>query len=155
MSYWLLKSEPTAFSFDDLSRCPAQTSPWDGVRNYQARNFLKAMLPGDPAFFYHSSCAEPAIVGEVHVVRAAYPDFTAFDPTQLHYDPKSDPTQPRWYCVDVQWVRRIQPPLTLAQLHRVPALADFALLKRGNRLSVLPVTPVQWAQILALSPQLQ
>jgi predicted RNA-binding protein with PUA-like domain len=153
MAYWLLKSEPSAFSIDDLAQAPMQTAMWDGVRNYQARNFLKAMQLGDAGLFYHSSCAVPAIVGELAIVRTAYPDPTALDSANHHYDPRSTQAQPRWVCVDVQLVRRWQMPLTLAQLHQSVELADFTLLKRGNRLSVLPVTAQQWVQLLALRSQ--
>lgn len=150
MNYWLLKSEPAVFSWADLTRRPAQTSPWDGVRNYQARNFLRQMQLHDQVFFYHSSCATPAIIGLGQIVRTAYPDPTAFDPTHPYHDPKSQPNQPRWFCVDVQAMHPLSVPVTLSQLRTLPALADLALLKRGNRLSVLPVTPTQWAQITQL-----
>lgn len=152
MDYWLLKSEPTTFSINDLETAPEQTTPWEGVRNYQARNFLRDGLRlGDQAFFYHSGTASPAIVGLVEVVRAGYPDETAFDPTSIYYDPASTPAQPRWYRVDVRFVRRLRRPITLAELkpHR-EALGELALLRRGNRLSVLPVTAEQWAFILTL-----
>lgn len=152
MDYWLLKSEPTTFSIADLETAPEQTTPWEGVRNYQARNFLRDGLQlGDQAFFYHSGTASPAIVGLVEVVRAGYPDETAFDPASPYYDPASTPDQPRWYRVDVRLLRRLRRPLTLAELkqHR-EAMGELTLLRRGNRLSVLPVTAEQWAFILAL-----
>lgn len=153
MGYWLLKSEPTVFGLTDLEIAPEQTTPWEGVRNYQARNFLRdGMRRGDQAFFYHSSTANPAIVGVVEVVREGYPDETAFDPASLYYDPASPHDRPRWYRVDVRLVRRLRRPVALAELRRHhDALADFALLRRGNRLSVLPVTEAQWAFVLALA----
>jgi predicted RNA-binding protein with PUA-like domain len=152
VGYWLLKSEPTVFGFADLTSAPEQTTPWEGVRNYQARNFLRDGLRlGDQAFFYHSSTANPAIVGIVEVVREGYPDETAFDPASPYYDSTSTRERPRWYRVDVRLVRRLRRPVTLAELKRHrDALADFALLRRGNRLSVLPVTAAQWGFVLAL-----
>ena len=152
MGYWLLKSEPTAFGIADLEAAPNQTTPWEGVRNYQARNYLRDdMRLGDQAFFYHSGTAHPAIVGLVEVVRAGYPDETAFDPASRYHDPASTPAHPRWYRVDVRLVRRLRREVTLAELKRhAEALGDFPLLRRGNRLSVLPVTAAQWTAILAL-----
>jgi len=153
MNYWLLKSEPTAFSIADLQAASEQTTPWEGVRNYQARNFLRDGLRlGDLAFFYHSGIPRPAIVGLAEVTREGYPDETAFDPGSPYYDPTSTPDQPRWYRVDVRLIRRLHRPITLAELkRRQDALGDFALLQRGNRLSVLPVTAAQWAFILMLA----
>ena len=155
MNYWLLKSEPTTFGIADLEAAPDQTTPWEGVRNYQARNFLRDGLRlGDQAFFHHSGTASPAIVGIVEVVRAGYPDETAFDPASPYHDPASTPEHPRWYRVDVRLVRRLHREITLAELKRhQDGLGDFALLRRGNRLSVLPVTAAQWALILALEAQ--
>ncbi|QQS54801.1 MAG: EVE domain-containing protein [Candidatus Competibacteraceae bacterium] len=152
MSYWLLKSEPRAFGVIDLENAPNQTTPWEGVRNYQARNFLRDGLRlGDQAFFYHSGTTNPAIVGIVEVVRAAYPDETAFDPGSPYHDPASTPDRPRWYRVDVRLVRRLRRPITLTELKRhQETLGDFPLLRLGNRLSVLPVTAAQWACVLAL-----
>jgi predicted RNA-binding protein with PUA-like domain len=152
MGYWLLKSEPTAFGIADLEAAPDQTTPWEGVRNYQARNYLRDGLAlGDQAFFYHSSTAQPAIVGLVEVVRAGYPDETAFDPASRYHDPASTPANPRWYRVDVRLIRRLRREVTLAELKRhAEGLGDFPLLRRGNRLSVLPVTAAQWTAILAL-----
>lgn len=152
MNYWLLKSEPSVFGIADLEAAPNQITPWEGVRNYQARNFLRDGLQlGDQAFFYHSSATPPAIVGVVEVVREAYPDATAFDPASPYHDPASTPSNPRWYRVDVRLIRRLQREITLAELKRhQDALSDFALLRRGNRLSVLPVSAAQWAFILAL-----
>ncbi|RMG30602.1 MAG: EVE domain-containing protein [Gammaproteobacteria bacterium] len=149
MNYWLMKSEPDVYSIDDLER--AGVDHWEGVRNYQARNMLRdAMKAGDLAFFYHSNCKTPAIVGIMEIVREGYPDPTAFDPASKYYDPKSDPARPRWYMVDVKYVRHLERPLPLAELKRHPELADLPLVRRGNRLSIMPVTPAQWAFILGL-----
>lgn len=151
MNYWLMKSEPDAFSIDDLRQRPKQTEPWDGVRNYQARNMLRdQMKKGDLAFFYHSSCAEPGIVGVMEIVRAGYPDSSAFDPEDHHYDPKSSPDAPRWFRVDVRFKHKLRRTITLAELKEQPKLADMGLLARGNRLSVMPVTRRQWDIILGL-----
>jgi len=153
MSYWLLKSEPGAFSIDDLAASPGRKTAWDGVRNFQARNFMRdGMKKGDLAFFYHSSCAEPGIVGIVEITREAYPDATAFDPGDKHFDGASKPGDPRWYVVDVRLKRKLAEPLTLAKLkqHAGLSLSELRLLKRGNRLSVMPVTAKEWQFILAL-----
>ncbi len=155
MNYWLLKSEPTTFGIADLEAAPDQTTPWEGVRNYQARNFLRDGLRlGDRAFFYHSGTTHPAIVGIVEVARAGYPDETAFDPESPYHDPASTPEHPRWYRVDARLVRRLRREITLTELKRHRnILGDFALLRRGNRLSVLPVTAAQWVFMLALETQ--
>jgi predicted RNA-binding protein with PUA-like domain len=152
MNYWLIKSEPGTFSIDDLAARPNRTEHWDGVRNYQARNMMRdRMKAGDQVFFYHSNAAPPGIVAIAEVVREGYPDFTAFDPESKHYDPKSDPDNPRWYMVDIRLVRRLRRMITLTELKRHEhALGDFALLRRGNRLSIMPVTPAQWALISRL-----
>lgn len=151
MNHWLLKSEPDTFSIADLARRPGRTEHWDGVRNYQARNYLRdGMRRGDLAFFYHSSCAVPGIAGIVEIVREGYPDFTAFDPGHPHYDPGSTPDKPRWYMVDVRLRRRFKHVISLQELKACPALAGMRLLARGNRLSVLPVTAAEWSAILAL-----
>ena len=147
MAYWLLKSEPQSFSIDNLQEKPKGTDAWDGVRNYQARNFLRAMQLSDLAFFYHSSCPVPGIVGTVKVVKTAYPDKTAFDPGNPHYDPNSTPEKPRWSCVDVKWVSTLRKIITLQTLKQIPELRNMCLLKRGNRLSVTPVTPQEWSII--------
>lgn len=150
--YWLMKSEPTCFSLDDLERSPGGAAPWDGVRNYQARNLLRdAIGPGDGVLFYHSSCAEPAIVGLAEVVRAGYPDHTALDPRSAHYDPKASPANPIWYMVDVIFRRRLPRPLTRADLAGHPVLAGMEVMKRGSRLSVQPVTAEQWQAVLSLA----
>ncbi|KAA6185078.1 EVE domain-containing protein [Thiohalocapsa marina] len=153
MRYWLMKSEPDAFGIDDLAARPGQTEPWDGVRNYQARNMMRDdMQPGDQILFYHSNCNPPGIVGIAEVARAAYPDHTAFDPDAKYHDPKSDPANPRWYMVDVRYVRHLRRQITLAELkaHADGALQDFPLVRRGNRLSIMPVEPAQWDFILGL-----
>jgi predicted RNA-binding protein with PUA-like domain len=151
MNHWLMKSEPESFSIEDLMRRPQQTEPWDGVRNYQARNWLRdAMRVGDHAFFYHSNCAEPGIVGIVLIVRAGYPDDTALDPDNHHYDPKHTADKPRWYCVDVRFVRRLKRVITLAEMKESLELKGFALVQRGSRLSVMPVSAAHWKTILAL-----
>jgi len=153
MNYWLMKSEPGEFSIGDLAASPKGTTFWDGVRNYQARNFMRdQMKKGDLAFFYHSSCAEPAIAGIVEIVREAYPDETAFDPNNKHYDAKSDRANPRWYGVDIRIKRVLKKPLTLAKLKYFAGdrLSELQLLKRGNRLSVMPVSKKDWQFILKL-----
>jgi predicted RNA-binding protein with PUA-like domain len=154
MAYWLMKSEPSTFSIDDLAASPRKTTHWDGVRNFQARNFMRdEMRRGDLAFFYHSNCAEPGIVGIVKVVKTGYPDFTAFDPSDKHYDPESIPAKPRWYMVDVQFQRKLKRTITLATLreHADRGLKGLALLRRGNRLSITPVSAAHWKFILALA----
>lgn len=151
MNYWLMKSEPSTFGIDDLKSRPGGVEPWDGVRNYQARNFMRDdMKKGDPVFFYHSNCAEPGIVGIATVASKSYPDPTAFDPEDSHYDPKSNPDNPRWYLVDVKYRRKFKRTITLQELKSHKALADMKLLARGNRLSIMPVTKKQWDYILDL-----
>ena len=152
MSYWLMKSEPEEFSLCDLRDAPRSTDCWDGVRNYQARNMMRDdMRQGDLAFFYHSNCPEPAIVGIMEVVRCGYPDHTAFDPGNHHYDPASKNDAPRWFMVDVRYVRHLKRPVTLAELRLLEGeLPDLPLLRRGNRLSVMPVSKPAWKYILSL-----
>jgi len=151
MKYWLMKSEPSEFGIDDLIAMPGQTEHWDGVRNYQARNMMRDdMKIGNQVFFYHSNCAEPGIVGIMEVVKESYPDFTAFDPDDKHFDPKSDPDNPRWFMVDIKFVRKLSRTITLKELKEKPELADLALVRRGNRLSIIPVTEQQWEFILGL-----
>jgi predicted RNA-binding protein with PUA-like domain len=145
-----MKSEPDAFSIDNLASTPKQTDHWEGVRNYQARNFMRAMKRGDLAFFYHSNCAEPGIVGIVKIVRDAYSDFTAFDPKSPFFDPKSSASNPRWDMVDVRLVRRLKRLISLSELKRHRALRTMHLVQRGSRLSVMPVTPAQWKTILKM-----
>ena len=145
-----MKSEPETFSVDDLASCPKQTEHWDGVRNYQARNFMRAMKRGDRAFFYHSNCPEPGIVGIVRIVREAYPDFTAVDPKSPYFDPKSSDSNARWDMVDVRLVRRLKRLIPLSELKRHRALRTMPLVQRGNRLSIMPVTAAQWQTILTM-----
>ena len=144
MAFWLMKSEPEEASIDHLAVAPGQTLPWVGVRNYQARNFMRdAMQIGDRAFFYHSGCAEPGIAGICEVCSEPYPDVTQFVAVDPYFDPKSNPEQPRWWLRDVRFVKKT-PYLTLAELRRHPELADMRLLVRGNRLSITPVTGDEW-----------
>lgn len=151
MNYWLLKSEPTTYCIDDLIKAPKKTTHWDGVRNYQARNMLRGeMKVGDFAFFYHSNCPTPGITGIVEVVKAGYPDFTAFDPEDHHYDPQSDPDKPRWFMVDVKFVKKFKTTLSLDVLRSNPALKNMMILRKGNRLSVTPLTKKEWEVILRL-----
>jgi predicted RNA-binding protein with PUA-like domain len=146
-----MKSEPDVFGIEDLKRCPAKTEPWDGVRNYQARNMMRDdMKKGDLVFFYHSNCKQPGIVGIMKVVREGYPDHTAFDAKEKYFDPKSDPDNPRWYMVDVRYVRMLKRVITLTELKTHKQLAEFPLVRRGNRLSVMPVSKKDWDFILAL-----
>ena len=153
MNYWLMKSEPNDFSIDDLRAAPGRETCWDGVRNYQARNFMRdQMKRGDLVFFYHSNCPQPGIAGIATVCREAYPDHTAFDPNDKHYDPKSDPNNPRWYMVDISYQRKLQRLISLSELreHGDGQLKHLALLRRGNRLSVTPVGGREWDFILSL-----
>jgi predicted RNA-binding protein with PUA-like domain len=150
MNYWLFKTEPGCFSFDDLKNRPGMTETWDGVRNYQARNFLRDTIKkGDRVLFYHSSIAEPAIVGIAEVVREGYPDSTARDPNGEHFDPKSSLENPIWYMVDVRYVTPLNTRVTLEQIKGNPLLADMPLVNR-SRVSIQPVTAEQWRIILAL-----
>jgi predicted RNA-binding protein with PUA-like domain len=149
--YWLLKSEPSTFSFDDLLTAPKRQTHWDGVRNYQARNLLRDDLAkGDGVLFYHSNADPTAVVGVAKVVRAGYPDFTQFDPEDSHYDASADPEDPRWYMVDIQAVSALPQPVTLAELKSRSKLADMALVQRGQRLSVQPVRTAEWREVLRL-----
>jgi predicted RNA-binding protein with PUA-like domain len=143
--YWLVKSEPEAFSWHDLWTAPERTTHWDGVRNYQARNMLRDdMHVGDGVFFYHSGADPTAIVGVCEVVRAGYPDHTALDAADPHFDPKSDPEHPTWYMVDLKAVEPFHHPVTLADLRGVRGLEKMALLRKGSRLSVQPVAAQEW-----------
>ncbi|WP_028080633.1 EVE domain-containing protein [Solimonas soli] len=152
MAYWLMKSEPDAFSIDDLAARPKQTEPWNGVRNYQVRNMFRDQFkPGDEAFFYHSSCELPGIYGLMKVVSAAYPDPTQFDPKSDYYDPKSTREDPRWLLVDVKFERKLKKPITLTMLREHEKQLDgLIILQRGTRLSVTPVKPAHWNAILKL-----
>ncbi|HEV3004711.1 MAG TPA: EVE domain-containing protein [Pirellulales bacterium] len=150
--YWLLKSEPASFSIDDLAACPRQTTCWDGVRNYQARNFLRDEVRlDDGVLFYHSSTDPPAVVGTAKVVREAYPDHTAWQPHDHHFDPKASPENPIWQMVDIELVEIFASPLSLEALREAPELKKMELLRRGSRLSVQPVTPAEFACILKLA----
>lgn len=151
MNYWLMKSEPDEFGIDDLKNCPGGIEAWDGVRNYQARNMLRdQMQKGDLAFFYHSNCAPPGIAGIMTIHSKSYPDPTAFDPKDKHYDPRSDPDKPRWFLVDVKYKRKLKRAIPLAELRQQKALRDMKILQKGNRLSVTPVTEKEWRAILEL-----
>jgi predicted RNA-binding protein with PUA-like domain len=153
MNHWLFKSEPDAFSIDDLGKAPKQTSAWDGVRNYQARNMLRdSIKKDDSAFFYYSSCAVPGIAGIVSIAREGYPDISAFDAKNDHYDPDSKKDAPRWFVVDVKLLRKFNRIITLDELRSQAdkKLKDFVLLRRGNRLSVMPVSKKDWDFILSL-----
>ena len=145
-----MKSEPDEFSIDDLARARHQSTPWFGVRNYQARNFMREMRIGDRAFFYHSSCPEPGIAGIVEVARLAYPDATQFDPKSPYFDAKASRDAPRWMHVDVKLVRKTR-LVPLAELRTVPGLEDMVTLRRGNRLSITPVTPAEWRIVAKLA----
>lgn len=149
ITHWLMKSEPDTFSIDDLQAHGSE--PWDGVRNYQARNFMRdGMRVGDGVFFYHSNCAEPGIVGLAEVVSEAYPDPSQFDPNSDYFDPGASRDNPRWMLVDVGFVRKLKRTITLKELQMLPALADMPLVRKGNRLSVMPVSAAAWKTILAL-----
>ena len=150
MQYWLMKSEPDEVSIDDVMASQDQTTPWFGVRNYQARNFMRnGMQDGDGVLFYHSSCPQPGIAGLARVVGGPYPDATQFDQDSKYYDPKATQEQPRWISVDVQGTRKTR-LLSLAELRTIPALADMVVLQKGSRLSITPVTPAQWKIVVKL-----
>jgi predicted RNA-binding protein with PUA-like domain len=150
MAYWLMKSEPSECSIDDLAAAPKQTVPWVGVRNYQARNFMRdEMRVGDGVLFYHSSCPEPGVYGLAAVASTAYPDATQFDPKSHYFDAKATRAEPRWVHVDVKLVRKTT-PLLLKQMREVKALASMRLLAPGNRLSITPVSAAEWRAVLAL-----
>lgn len=149
--YWLMKSEPSCFSLDDLQSRPDGTEHWDGVRNYQARNLLRDEIAvGDGILFYHSNIPEPAVVGIARVVRGGYPDHTALDPGADHFDPKASVDRPIWYMVDVRYVAHFAEPVTRSVLQRHPLLAGMEVLRRGNRLSVQPVTAAEWQAVLEI-----
>ena len=151
MRHWLLKSEPDTFSFDDLKRRPKRTEPWNGVRNYQVRNFMRDdMKPGDLGFFYHSSCPEPGIPGVIEIVSEARPDPSALDPKSEYFDPKSDPDNPRWLLVDVAWRADFERFVALPELREHPELAELLILRRGNRLSVTPLETAEFQFICQL-----
>lgn len=151
MNYWLMKSEPDTFGIQHLMARPQQTEPWDGVRNYQARNMMRDdMSVGDLAFFYHSNCSEPGIVGIVEIVKAGYPDITAMNPDSPYFDPKATVDNPRWYRVDVKFQRQLTHTITLQAMKQHLALNGMAVLARGSRLSITPVSAVHWKYILSL-----
>lgn len=155
MRYWLMKSEPDTFSIDDLRKRPKQTEPWNGVRNYQVRNMMvNEMAPHDLAFFYHSNCKVPGIVGVMEIVSSAYPDLTAQDPLSQYFDPKANRENPRWYCVDVKFVKKFDSIISLESLRHMPALKNMILLRKGNRLSVTPVGEKEFQIIMKLKTKL-
>ena len=151
MQYWLIKSEPDAFSIHDLAKVKKKTTHWEGVRNYQARNFLRAMKKGDLALFYHSNAEPSAVAGVVEVVREAYPDASAWDPRSEYHDPKASPENPVWSMVDVKLVEIFSREVPLDELRGVKSLAGMELLRRGSRLSVHPVTPAEFRTIQSLA----
>lgn len=143
--YWLMKSEPSCFSIDDLQKAKNQTSPWDGVRNYQARNYMRDQMQiGDGILFYHSNCNPPGIIGLAEVCSKPYPDFTAFDPHSEHPDPKSTIDNPRWFMVDIRFKEKFSHLISLDELKKHHELAQMPLVRKGNRLSVMPVTATEW-----------
>ena len=146
MRYWLMKSEPDEFSIDDLVKARGQTTSWFGVRNYQARNYMRDMKVGERALFYHSSCPEPGIAGIVEIAKLAHPDTSQFDPKSDYYDPKSKREDPRWWNVDVKLVEKTR-LITLAEMREAPGLVTMITLRRGNRLSITPVTPQEWKAV--------
>lgn len=151
MNYWLMKSEPEAFSIDDLKAMPNQTEHWDGVRNYQARNMMRDdMKIGDLVFFYHSNCKVPGIIGTMEVVKESYPDHTAFDPESNYFDPKSNPENPRWFMVDIKFKKKFKDIISLSALKRNPDLKDMLILRKGNRLSITPISKSDWDGVLAM-----
>jgi predicted RNA-binding protein with PUA-like domain len=152
MNYWLMKSEPEAFSIDDLADAPKKTTHWDGVRNYQARNFMRdEMKTGDQVLFYHSNAKPPGVAGVARVVKEGYPDFTAFDPNDKHYDPKSKQEDPRWFMVDIKLVKKFKQLIPLPELKQIKALDGMVLLQKGSRLSVQPVTKKQFDTICKIA----
>lgn len=151
MAHWLFKSEPDTFSIDDLMKRPKQTEHWDGVRNFHVRNLLRDQIKvGDTAFFYHSSCTPPGVAGIMKITKAGYPDFTALDPFSNYYDPKSTKENPRWYMVDVTFVKKFPRLITLEEIKSEPALKNMPLVRKGNRLSITPVTEKEWDKIISL-----
>ena len=148
MRYWLMKSEPSDVSIDDLASLPEKTIAWYGVRNYQARNFMRdQMSVGDPVFFYHSSCSEPGIAGIAEVCKLAYPDATQFDPTSKYFDPKATSQNPRWFNVEVKFIKKTR-LVGIKELRSYPDLSSLRILQTGNRLSITPVDPSEWQFII-------
>jgi len=152
MKYWLVKSEPEIFSINDLEKSKNKTTCWDGVRNYQARNYMRdEMKIGDPVLFYHSNCEVPAVVGVCEVVKEGYPDFTAFDPKDVHYDPKSKKEEPTWVMADIKLVKKFSKPVTLNEIKSKRSLCKIPLVQMGNRLSVMPVGKEEYEEIISMS----
>lgn len=152
MNYWLFKSEPDVFSFADLKARPGRTEPWSGVRNYQARNYMRdSMKVGDPALFYHSSCPEPGVAGVMRIASEPYPDPTQFKPSDEYFDPKATEEKPIWFLVDVAWEKDLAHLVSLPRLRGSPALSSMAILRKGNRLSITPVTAAEFKAVLKLS----
>ena len=155
MKYWLMKSEPDVYGIDHLRAEKRKTDHWDGIRNYQARNFIRdEMKKGDLAFFYHSNCEEPAIVGVMEIMREGYPDHTAFLSNEKYFDAKSDPDNPRWFMVDVRFKKKFKMPVTLKSLKGERALTQMRLVQKGNRLSILPVTATEWNHIMKMAGEI-
>lgn len=151
MNYWLMKSEPETFGIEHLLRAPKSTHCWDGVRNYQARNYMRdAMQLGDLAFFYHSNCKVPGIIGVVEIASESYPDYTAFDPESKYYDPKSTEANPRWFMRDVKLIEKFSNIISISELRANPHLTKLLILRPGNRLSITPVTKQDWQAILKM-----
>ena len=148
--YWLMKSEPSVFSFDDLKVRPRSTDHWEWVRNYQARNYMRDMKKGDLILFYHSNCETPGVAGIAEIVREAYPDHTAFDPVSQYYDPKSAPDNPRWFMVEVKWKQAFRRTVTLREMRSTQELSGMRLMQKRQRLSVMPVTEDEFEKILSL-----
>lgn len=149
-NYWIFKSEPDVYSIDDLMR--DKTTYWDGVRNYEARNFLRDKIKkGDVVLFYHSNCNEPGVYGICEVIKEGYPDFTQFDPDNKYYDPKSNPTKPTWFMVDIRFSKKLEKPVLLEEMKLNPKLKGMRLLQKGNRLSVLPISKSEFEEILKMS----
>lgn len=152
MHYWLFKSEPETFSIDDLKESKNETTHWDGVRNFQVRNMLRdEMQMGDKAFFYHSNCTPPGIAGTMEIVKKGYPDSNAWNPKSKYFDPKSTPEKPLWFMVDVRFIKKFKRIITLDELKKHPGLANMLVNRRGNRLSITPVTQEEWDIILNLA----
>jgi len=151
MKHWLMKSEPSVFGIDDLAKAPRRTSGWDGVRNYQVRNMLRdEFAVGDLAFFYHSSCPQPGVAGIIRIASEPYPDPTQFNPADEYFDPKASPEKPIWQLVDVAWAADLAQPVPLETIRSTPELAEMLILRKGNRLSITPVTPAEFLRICQL-----
>jgi len=149
-NYWLVKSEPSTFSLSDLKKSKNQTTHWDGIRNFQARNFLKAMKKDDGVLFYHSSAEPLAVMGYCEVVKEGYPDNTQFDPENIHFDPKAKKDNPTWFMVDIKFVKEFKNPVTLDEIKANPKLKNMKLIQRGQRLSIQPITKDEWDEILKM-----